>query len=165
MSEHEKYCHHLLMLYYPWRNEAELLGPDGTYASKLNFLAVADRVSENRSKFEVDSDEIDEAFEYVRSNPTCDNFCGNLDAINEQENFDIRETIDSIVMDDVNELGVNNDPNTLLPEPRTSTDSQTTIPMSIIQQPAEIQDDAFRRMVRSLNARQRIAYDILFGWS
>ena len=66
---------------------------------------------------------------------------------------------------DVNELDVNNDPNTLLPEPSTITDSQTTIPMSIIQQPAEIQDDAFISVVRSLNAKQRIAYDIVLGWS
>ena len=128
--EHEKYCHHLPMSYYPWRNEVELLGPGGTYPSKLNSSAVAERVGENRSKFEVDSDEIDEAFEYARNNPTFDNFCGNLDAINEQENFDSRETIDSIVKDDVNELDLNNDQNTLLPEPSTSTDNQTTIPMS-----------------------------------
>ena len=33
VSKHEKNCHHLLMLYCPWRNKAELHGPDGTYAS------------------------------------------------------------------------------------------------------------------------------------
>ena len=118
------------------------------------MLVVAERVSENRSKFEVDSDEIHEAFEHVRNNPTFDNFFSNLDVINEQESVDIRETIDSTVMDDVNELDVNNDPNTLPPEPSTNTDSQPTIPISIIQQPAEIQDDSFRIMVRSLNAKQ-----------
>ena len=151
VSEYEKYYHHLLMLCYHWRNKSELLGPDGTYASKLNSLAVAERVNENKSKFEVDSDEIDEAFEHVRNNPTFDNSCGNLDAINEQENLDIRETINSSVVDDLNEMDVNNYPNIFLPELSTSTDIQTTIPMSIIKQPAEIQDGSFRSMVRSLN--------------
>ena len=32
-KEPEKYFHHLLMLYFPWRNEEELLGQDQTYIS------------------------------------------------------------------------------------------------------------------------------------
>ena len=28
----EKYAHHLRMMYYPFRNEADLCAPDGTYA-------------------------------------------------------------------------------------------------------------------------------------
>ena len=32
----EKYFHHVLMLYFPWREESDLIGPEGTYASKLH---------------------------------------------------------------------------------------------------------------------------------
>ena len=34
-KEPEKYFHHLLMLYFPWRNEQELFGEDQTYISKF----------------------------------------------------------------------------------------------------------------------------------
>ena len=34
-KEPELYFHHLLMLYFPWRNETELLSSDQTYASKF----------------------------------------------------------------------------------------------------------------------------------
>ena len=33
-TEPEKYCHHLLMLYYPWRQESDLLGHDNKYSTK-----------------------------------------------------------------------------------------------------------------------------------
>ena len=36
IKETEKLAHHLLMLYFPWRNEGQLLGESGTYASKLS---------------------------------------------------------------------------------------------------------------------------------
>ena len=34
-KEPEQYFHHLLMLYYPWRQETELLGNEQTYMSKF----------------------------------------------------------------------------------------------------------------------------------
>ena len=35
LKEPEKYFHHLLMLYYPWRMEENLVGNEQTYASKF----------------------------------------------------------------------------------------------------------------------------------
>ena len=35
MKEPEKYYHHILMLYYPWRRESELFGSEQTYISKF----------------------------------------------------------------------------------------------------------------------------------
>ena len=161
-SEYEKYCHHLLMLFYPWRNELELLGEEHTYASKLACAAVADVVQQNKNKFEFDSDEIEEAMEYVRNNPTFDQFHGNLDPINEQENADIRESFASSTDNTSDE---NTDIEQVLAGPSNSVDSQTEMPLSIIQQPCSITDDFFRSMVRSLNKKQRMAYDIVLGWS
>ena len=34
-KEPELYFHHLLMLYFPWQNETELLSSDQTHASKF----------------------------------------------------------------------------------------------------------------------------------
>ena len=68
----------------------DLLGEGHTYASKLACPVVSDVVQQNKNNFEFDSDEIEEAMEYVRNNPTVDQFHGNLDPINEQENADIK---------------------------------------------------------------------------
>ena len=71
-SEYDKYCHHPLMLFYPWRNELDLRDEDHAYASKRACPAVADVVQQNKSKLELESDETEEAMEYVRNNPTFD---------------------------------------------------------------------------------------------
>lgn len=34
-KEPERYFHHLLMLYYPWRNESDLMGADQSYGTKF----------------------------------------------------------------------------------------------------------------------------------
>ena len=52
-KEPELYFHHLLMLYFPWRNEIELLSSDQTYASKFYEPDVQTIVAENRTLFEV----------------------------------------------------------------------------------------------------------------
>ena len=43
-KEPELFFHHILMLYYPWREESSLLGRDNSYASKLNEPGVKDIV-------------------------------------------------------------------------------------------------------------------------
>ena len=46
------------MLYFPWRNETELLSSDQTYASKFYEPDVQAIVEENRAFFEPDADAI-----------------------------------------------------------------------------------------------------------
>jgi len=50
-KEPERYFHHLLMLYYPWRKEADLLGTDQSYASKFYEPHVQELVDFNRNAF------------------------------------------------------------------------------------------------------------------
>ena len=57
----EKYYHHLLVLYYPWRHESELKGGDGSYSSKYEEEEVQNFVLSQRSKFEAEADGIDKA--------------------------------------------------------------------------------------------------------
>ena len=44
-TDPEKYFHHVLMLYFPWREESDLIGPEGTYASKLHDPLVRGKLS------------------------------------------------------------------------------------------------------------------------
>ena len=67
-KEPELYFHHLLMLYYPWRDETHLLSTDKTYASKFYEPAVQAVVEQNRQNFEPDGDALNEALEYLRNN-------------------------------------------------------------------------------------------------
>lgn len=87
-KEPEKFFHHLLMLYFPWRNEFEdLIGEDQMYASKFHEPEVQTIVEKNREKFEPDAEAVEEALEFVRSNnpPILNSF----DSLNDQENADL----------------------------------------------------------------------------
>ena len=48
-TEPEKYFQHVLMLYFPWRQESDLIGPQGTYAPKLHDLSVLQTVHRNQT--------------------------------------------------------------------------------------------------------------------
>ena len=65
----EKYCHHLLMLYYPWCQESDLLGHDNKYSTKLEESSFRLIVQGNQSAFEPFSEKVDEAIQSVNNNP------------------------------------------------------------------------------------------------
>ena len=50
-KEPEKFYHHLLMLYLPWREEGEVVGPDELFATKYHKLSVKSLVEKNRQIF------------------------------------------------------------------------------------------------------------------
>jgi hypothetical protein len=89
-KEPEAYYHHLLMLYYPWRNESTLMAEDQTYGTKFHEPSVQAIVQQNRAIFEPDADAIHHAFEAVRSNP---GDIHSFDPINDQENADATSCI------------------------------------------------------------------------
>lgn len=66
-KEPEQYFHHLLMLYYPWRQETELLGNEQTYMSKFCEPEVQAVVEHNKNTFDPDSDAVTEALETLRN--------------------------------------------------------------------------------------------------
>ena len=65
----EKYFHHLLMLYFPWREECDLTGRDQTYTSKFHEPDVQAVVEHNRAIFQPDGEAVAEALEFLRNNP------------------------------------------------------------------------------------------------
>ena len=85
-KEPESYFHHLLMLYYPWQDESNLVASDQTYTSKFYEPDVQAIVEHNRTIFEPEADAVNEALEVLKSNH------GNThsyDSINDQENADL----------------------------------------------------------------------------
>ena len=68
-TESEKYRHHLLMLCCPWCQESDLLGHDNKYSTKLEESSVRLIVQRNQSAFEPFSEAVDEAIQFINSNP------------------------------------------------------------------------------------------------
>ena len=156
-KEPEKYFYHLLVLYFPWRNEQELFGEDQTYISKFYEADVQEVVQRNKEIFEPDGDTINEALESLR------NFDGvpthSYDPINDQENEDLRQSL----ADDSDETESFNEslPQHLASNPESV---QPSSGISSYNQPLEISNDDLRKTVRSLNNKQRYAYDVVLSW-
>ncbi|XP_044169485.1 uncharacterized protein LOC114973474 [Acropora millepora] len=159
-KEPERYFHHLLMLYYPWRNESDLMATDQSYASKFNEPNVQEVVELNRSVFEPDADTVTEALENLRNNQG--NIIHSYDPINDQENSDLQietqNTFDTLPEESFNEqsssdLGASSD-----------FGQQAYQAISTYTQPTEISDDMLRNNIRSLNEKQRSAFNIALSW-
>ena len=55
----EKYVHHLLILYFPFGDEADPFAADSTYSSKLDEQNVLQIIQANKSLIESHADEVD----------------------------------------------------------------------------------------------------------
>ena len=157
-KEPEKYFHHILMLYYPWREESELLGNEQTYMSKFCESNVQALVEQNKNVFEPDSDAVLEALETLRNNDM--STLHSYDAINDQENEDLQSQLQDNSNDDES---FSNLPAEHLVG-NTTNDNSTTGAIATYIQPSEISDDDLRESVRSLNTEQRLAYDTALTW-
>ncbi|RUA05461.1 MAG: hypothetical protein DSY43_04560, partial [Gammaproteobacteria bacterium] len=157
-KEPELFFHHLLMLYYPWRNETSLLGTDQTYASKFYEAEVQSLVDQNRNNYDPDSEKVTEALEFLRNNQG--SIIHSYDSINDQENADVHSELrdDSIPADSFNDQL----PSHLAPSSESPQHSNAGI--TTYNQPTEMSDDLLRESVRSLNKRQRYAYDNVLSW-
>ena len=157
-KEPEKYFHHLLMLYFPWRQECDLIGTEQTYISKFYEPDVQAVVEQNMAIFQPDAEAVAEALEFLRNNPNVT--LHSYDSINDQENEDVQC-----------QLGDNSAPDELYQQSpahlaATCSDEsqQTSSGVIVHNQPSDISDDLLRESVRSLNSKQRYAYDIVLSW-
>ena len=95
VKEPEKFYHHLLMLYFPWRKETDLLGDDQLYSTKFQEAEVFSKIQTNRRMFEPNAEAIESALQMVRENRVKD--LQSYDPINDQENDDLsREAMNNI---------------------------------------------------------------------
>lgn len=90
-KEPKKYFHHLLMLYYPRRQETEVLRNEQTFIPKFFEPEVQAVVEHNKNTFEPDSDAVTKALETLR-NSDVTTLCS-YDAINNQENRDLQAQV------------------------------------------------------------------------
>ena len=85
----EERAHHMLFMYYPFRNEKELLSGDApTYVSKLSEPGVIEVVNQNHSLVEPFAAIVDDAFLRI----SCDTD-SNMDPYGQQENDEVSENI------------------------------------------------------------------------
>ena len=161
-KEPERYFHHLLMLYYPWRNESELMAADQSYTSKFYEPNVQDVVESNRSVFEPDADAVTEALENLRNDQG--NIIYSFDPISDQENSDLQIETQNL-HDTLPEESFNEQlPSDLHVGSSSDSSPQVSQAISTYTQPTEISDDMLRNNVRSLNEKQRFAYNIALSW-
>ena len=153
-KEPEKYFHHLLILYHPWRQQTELLGEEKTYMSKFNVSDVQTIVQRNRNIFE-DSEAVIEALESLRKSKIRTSY--SFDPINDQENYDVQ-------FDIANSSCEESFYNQMSGDQLSSSNEQIPRAMSTYIQVSEISDDDLRQSVRSLNSHQRKAYNIVLSW-
>ena len=156
-KEPESYFHYLLMLYYPWRDESNLMASDQTYTSKFYEPDVQAIVEHNRAIFEPDLDAVSEAFEVLKANQ------GNIhsyDSINDQENTDL----EGEMQDDSNPHESFNEQLPSHLDPIQSNQNNNPGVITSYNRPTDISDDMLRQTVRSLNIKQRHAYDTFLSW-
>ena len=154
----EQYFHHLLMLYYPWRQETDLIGTEQTYMSKFYEPDVQTMV-QHRNIFEPDSDTVTEALDMLRKNDL--SLLHSYDAMNDQENEDLQ----SQIQDDSNDTeSFNNQLSEHLAQRIVSNEHARGGVTTSYTQPLDICDDDLRQSVRSFNTQQRYAYDKVLCW-
>jgi len=162
-KEPELFFHHILMLYYPWREESSLLGRDNSYASKLNEPGVQDIVECNRQIFEPDSEAVAEALEQLRNSENI--VIHSYDPINDQENDDIRSDMQSQLVEDDNEsFHAYEQEASHLAANLPAAENPGPSAIATYNQPLEITDDKLRESVRSLNKMQHTAYNNVLSW-
>ena len=155
-KEPEKFYHHLLVLYFPWQKETDLLGDDQLYLTKFQEPEVFSKVETNRRTFEPNAEAIEIALQMVNENRVRD--LQSYDSINDQENDDLsREVMNGI--DDERDDDLCEEVVSLPPET-----SQTFQGIATYNQPSAIRDEELRDAVRSLNVKQRITYDVVLSW-
>ena len=146
----EQYAHHLLFMFFPFRNESELCcTPSGTYVEKLNEPQVLTVVNENKQKFEPFADLVDLAL----SNFNAD-LSHSQDSYAQQENDEVCNLLHatSTLLDE-------EDPED---EVVLFNDESCSIPKTTL---TFLSDDEINENICSLNTKQRMIYELVNKWA
>ncbi|XP_066928370.1 uncharacterized protein [Clytia hemisphaerica] len=144
----EDYAHHLLMLYYPFRNENELLSQEhNSYTQKLFEPGVVEMIERNRALIQPYSGLVDDALVRFRTDITL-----NMNDFEQQENDETNAELESNTAN-------NNDES----DDEANEDTvplRAAIPMESILLP----DNEINTRIRSLNPQQREIFDVIHKW-
>ena len=141
----EEYAHHLLFMYFPFRNEHELK-LNNSYADKLNSSNVLEIINLNRMKVESYALLVENVLERLSTNQNA-----NVDSFGQQENDEINDTLNENLH---NEEFLDDELTCNFPE---SGFSCSTHPV--------FQDSLINENIWSLNVKQRQVFDVIHKWA
>ena len=145
----EKYAHHLLFLFYPFRDEENLKSNiSGTFTEKLQEPNILDIININKQIFEPYGDLVDSALLNLRTN-----LIRNRDAFSQQEDDEVEEQL----LTTANNLESEDPTNGAV-----ILGDVYTVPTNI---PVVISDNELNAKIRSLNRKQREYFDIVYNWA
>ena len=140
----EKYAHHILFMFYPFRDESELCSTvSGTYMEKLSDPIVQATVNENKSKIEPFGDLVDSALLDFRTDLT-----RNPDSYAQQENDEVEDMLGPQDED--------SDEDDSLHEETGQLPGNSAVLMI---------DTEVNSRIRSLNIKQREIYEVINKWA
>ena len=147
----ELYAHHLLFMFFPFRNESELCcDVSGTYMGKLNQPNVLRIVNQNKQKFEPFSDLVDTALSNLH-----ENLSHSRDSYAQQEN----DEVDDIIQTTAALLDEESQDDAVV---FRDDDIPGILPKNIIP---VMSDDEINSNIRSLNVNQRMIFEVINKWS
>ena len=147
----EFYSHHLLFLFYPFREEQQLkVGNPATYANKISQPGVLDIINRNKAHIEPYSDVVDDALAQYSSQA----LLFNTDPFAEQENDEVsRSTNDAHDDDDDDD------------QQRLNANETADFSSDVPFQTPFLSDGEMCELIRSLNDKQRQVFEYIFHWA
>lgn len=139
----EKYAHHILMLFYPFRSEETDLKLSDSYVLKLNEPAVIEVVNRNKHIFEPDADLVELVLQNYR-----DDLEHNQDHFAQQENEEVIELINENLEEEPDEVFDDSE--------NHGTFTNRTHDL--------LSDVELSSCLRSLNQKQREIFDVVLTW-
>ena len=140
-----EYAHHLLFMYFPFRNENELK-LNNSYAEKVNSSNVLEITNWNRIKVESFALLVENALERLSTDQNA-----NIDSFGQQENDEINDTLNANLQ---NEEFLHDELTCNFPESGFSCSTQPVF-----------QDSLINENIRSLNAKQWRVFDVIHKWA
>ena len=141
------------MLYFPWRNEGQLLGESGTYASKLSESITWRIIERNKTFLEPHADELQNAQDIVSWQSASQIYHmlhSSLQGTEEEEESNI-----------ISDL-LNAQSNSQSRQNSHQLTSRLPVLTSIYH--TALDNDALHAMVRPPNEQQRLAFDTVLTW-
>jgi len=145
----EKFAHHMLMLFYPFRSEENDLKTSGSYVLKLNEPEINEIVNRNKHIFEPNADIVELVLQNYQ-----EDLQHNQDAHAQQEN---EEVIRLLINEDNPEREVEQN-HTFSGDDDDNMGTYTNKTHNLLN------DNEINNLVRTLNKKQRQVFDTVLQW-
>ena len=149
----EGYAHHLLFMFYPFRDECKLkIGQPSSYFSKLSEPGVLEIVNKNKSLVEPYRDLVNAVFLKYRADIT-----PSWDPFSQQENEDVENELCEIELNDQTEISC--------PDEENQNDENYSETVYSELHTIILSDSENNSKIRSLNLKQKQIFDFIYNWA